>query len=121
MKSRKTEDSTENVVLDYDLDAPLEKVWRAITTPALRDHWLPEDMLADPQALSVVPNQEVCYKMRDNSPPFFESIVTFKVTSHIEGRTHLRIIHELTDINYETIMRMNSTVNDNHTAAMCAA
>lgn len=35
------------LVLEYSLDAPPEKVWRAVGIPALREQWLPNAVLAD--------------------------------------------------------------------------
>ncbi|MBF4190164.1 SRPBCC domain-containing protein, partial [Serratia ureilytica] len=31
----------ERLVLEYSLDAPPEKVWRALSEPELREQWLP--------------------------------------------------------------------------------
>ena len=36
----------DRIVQDYDLDAPPQKVWRAISIPELRAHWLPAADLA---------------------------------------------------------------------------
>lgn len=72
-----------DIELEYDFDEPPQKVWRAISIPEFRESWLPSDALADPEATSVTPGQEVRYRMRDNAPPFLESTVTFTVT-----RTH---------------------------------
>ncbi len=30
------------IELEYDLDEPPQKVWRAISIPAFREHWLPK-------------------------------------------------------------------------------
>ena len=35
--------------------------------------------------------------MRDDAPPFLESLVTFQIEPDGEGGTRLRIIHELAD------------------------
>ena len=43
------------LVLDYELDAPPEKVWRALSIPALRDQWLPGGDLADAEPLAATP------------------------------------------------------------------
>ncbi len=63
------------LVFESDLDAPPEKVWRAVTTPELREHWLPSGALTDPEPVAAMPGEEVSYRMRDNEPPFLESTV----------------------------------------------
>ncbi|CCD95895.1 conserved hypothetical protein, Bet v1-like superfamily [Bradyrhizobium sp. ORS 375] len=83
----------DSLVLDYDLDAPPEKVGRALSIPALRDSWLPDGDLAHDAPISATPGEEVSYRMRDDEPPFLESIVTFQLTPNAVGGTRLRIIH----------------------------
>ncbi|MGJ4888394.1 SRPBCC family protein [Bradyrhizobium sp. HKCCYLRH3099] len=85
----------QQLVLDYDLDAPPEKVWRALSIPALRDSWLPSGDLVQDAPISATPGEEVRYRMRDDEPPFLESIVTFQLTPNAVGGTRLRIIHGL--------------------------
>jgi uncharacterized protein YndB with AHSA1/START domain len=86
-----------NIVLEYDIDAPPEKIWRAVSIPDFREKWLPEKHLAEPDPLSCVPGEEVCYRMRDDSPPFLESIVKFQVRPNTDGGTRLRIQQDLVD------------------------
>ncbi|WP_257167958.1 SRPBCC domain-containing protein [Bradyrhizobium sp. SRS-191] len=85
----------DDLVLDYELDAPPEKVWRAISIPAFREAWLPSGDLADAAPISSTSGEEVRYRMRDDAPPYLESIVTFQVTPNADGGTRLRIIHGL--------------------------
>ncbi|RXT57001.1 polyketide cyclase [Bosea sp. Tri-44] len=92
MSESKTKDRTKQLVFAYQLDAPPEKVWRALSIPAFRERWLP----AEVEALSSVPGEEVRYRLRDEEPPFLESVVTFQLAPN-EGGTELRIIHSLTD------------------------
>lgn len=89
--------TTEDVVLEYKLDAPPEKVWRAISIPAFREKWLPDGALADAEPVSSASGDEIRYRMRDDEPPFLESVVTFQVRPNTEGGTRLRIIHRLID------------------------
>jgi uncharacterized protein YndB with AHSA1/START domain len=91
------EGPAKDLVLEYELDAPVEKVWRAISTPALRETWLPSVALADAEPLSSAPCEEIRYRMRDDEPPFLESVVTFQVRPNADGGTRLRIIHGLVD------------------------
>ena len=79
------------------IDAPPEKVWRAISIPAFREKWLPTDALADTEPISSAPGEEVRYRMRDDEPPHRESVVTFQVRPNALGGAKLRIIHERTD------------------------
>ncbi len=91
-------DQTRDLVFDYELDAPIEKVWRAISIPALREKWLPDVGLAAAEPLSSAPCEEIRYSLRDDEPPFLESVVTFQVTPNADGGTRLRIIHGLVDV-----------------------
>jgi uncharacterized protein YndB with AHSA1/START domain len=106
-------------VLAFDLDAPPEKVWRAVTVPALRERWLPDSALADPEPISTIAGVQVRYRMRDDEPPFLESIVTFEVRPNDSGGATLRIIHRLagTDDRRQALAAANS----NRRRLMCAA
>ncbi|WP_105405457.1 SRPBCC domain-containing protein [Neorhizobium sp. T7_12] len=103
----------------YDLDAPPEKVWRAISIAEFREKWLPKDMLADPESVSVTPGERVRYRLRDDTPPFLESFVTFTIAPNAAGGTSLRIIHELTGATVERLSR--SVANANSPPLMLAA
>jgi uncharacterized protein YndB with AHSA1/START domain len=97
MSDRKPAAPTEDLVLEYELDAPPEKVWRAISIPAFREKWLPTDALADAEPISSASGEEVRYRMRDDEPPYLESVVTFQVRPNALGGAKLRIIHEPAD------------------------
>ncbi|CAD5267143.1 MULTISPECIES: SRPBCC domain-containing protein [unclassified Bosea (in: a-proteobacteria)] len=92
MSESDIQDRAKQLVFEYQLDAPPEKVWRALSIPAFRERWLP----AEVEALSTVPGEEVRYRLREEEPPFLESVVTFQLAPN-EGGTELRIIHSLTD------------------------
>ncbi len=85
-------DRTKELVFEYQLDAPPEKVWRALSIPAFRERWLP----AEVEALSSVPVEEVRYRLKEEGLPLLESVVIFQLTPNAGG-TELRIIHQLTD------------------------
>jgi len=93
MSESDTQDRTKQLVFEYQLDAPPEKVWRALSIPAFRERWLP----AQVEAFSSVPGEELRYRLREEEPPFLESVVTFQLAPS-EGGTELRIIHSLTDV-----------------------
>ena len=82
-----------DLVLEFELDAPPEKVWRAISIPAFRDRWLPTEALVTAEPVSSVRDNEIRYSMREHEPPFLESVVTFQIRPGADGGTRLRIIH----------------------------
>lgn len=92
MSESDTQDRTKQLVFAYQLEAPPEKVWRALSIPAFRERWLP----AEVEAVSSIPGEEVRYRLKEEEPPFLESVVTFQLAPK-EGGTELRIIHSLTD------------------------
>lgn len=48
--NRQKPESPDAIELEYDLDEPPQKVWRAISIPAFRAIWLPAEALAEPEA-----------------------------------------------------------------------
>ncbi len=98
MSDAPTEEQDAGIEQIYELDAPPQKVWRAISLPQFREQWLPGTDLADPQAETVTPGAEVRYRMRDSAPPFLESTVTFRIAANADGGTSLRVIHRLVDV-----------------------
>lgn len=119
MKELEAEEQTADLTLEYELDAPPEKVWRAISLPAFRETWLPKRDLADAEPISSEPGEEVSYRMKDNAPPFLESIATFQVRPNADGGTTLRIIHELVD--ERLLQQPLKAANNNRPAMMRAA
>ncbi|MGY4305245.1 uncharacterized protein YndB with AHSA1/START domain [Bradyrhizobium sp. USDA 4369] len=119
MTDLKADQQGEALVLDYELDAPPEKVWRAISSPALRETWLPSGELADAAPVSSTPGEEVRYRMRDDEPPYLESIVTFQVMPNAVGGTTLRIIHGL--VVTAQMRRTSPAANSNQRCLMRAA
>ncbi|MGY8680796.1 hypothetical protein Q2941_23790 [Bradyrhizobium sp. UFLA05-153] len=87
-----------DLVLEYDFDAPPEKVWRAVTIPALRERWLPDADLVGAEPESSVAREEVRYRLRDSEAPFRESHVTFRIEPNEAGGTRFRIIQRSCDI-----------------------
>ena len=69
MNEMEADGKTKDLVLEFELDAPPEKVWRAISIPAFRDKWLPKGELADAEPVSWAPGEEIRYRMRDDEPP----------------------------------------------------
>ena len=119
MSDAEARPSGANLVLDYELDAPPEKVWRAISIPEFREHWLPEKHLADAAPISAEPGEEIRYRMREKEPPFLESIVTFQLAPNLRGGTRLRIVHYLSDA--RSARRTPQAANTNRRMLMRAA
>jgi uncharacterized protein YndB with AHSA1/START domain len=119
MSETETDTKTKDLVFEYELDAPPEKVWRAISIPAFRDKWLPQEALVGAEPVSSVPGKEVRYGMREDEAPFLESVVTFQVEPNGEGRTRLRIIHGL--VSARRAPRTPEAANSNWTCLMRAA
>lgn len=119
MNEGKARERKDGIELEFDLDEPPQKVWRAISIPEFRENWLPKEALADPNAIPVTPGREVRYKVRDDSPPFLESTVTFTITPNATGGTRLRIVHELTDTRFDGVAR--AAANSNSPPLMLAA
>jgi hypothetical protein len=94
----KPDGPNEALVLEFDFDAPPEKVWRAVTIPALRERWLPDCDLAGAEPESSIPGEEVRYRLRDSEPPFRESHVIFRIEPNVSGGTRFRIIQQARDI-----------------------
>ena len=111
MKDGKIETQEEIIDLQFELDEPPQKVWRAITQPEFRQNWLPDEALAAPDATALTPGEAVSYRMRDNTPPFLESTVTFRVFPNAAGGTSLRIIHELDDVRLVKMPRAAANTN----------
>lgn len=97
MNDAEAEEQTTDLIFEYELDAPVHKVWRAISHPTFREKWLPNAVLADAEPVSSTPGEEICYRMRDDAPPFLESMVTFRISPNADGGVRLRIIHRLVD------------------------
>lgn len=110
---------TEDLVFEYELDAPPEQVWRAISLPGFRNKWLPREDLADPDPISTAPGEEIRYAMRDGEPPFLESMVTFQVRPGTAGGSILRVVHGLTD--KRLVPRKLPAANNNGPLMMLAA
>lgn len=121
MNEEKTKEQDGGVELEFDLGDPPQKVWRAISIPEFRERWLPREALADPDAITVTPGQEVRYRLRDHSPPFLESTVTFTITPNATGGTCLRIVHELTDARFDRMARAAANSNSPPPILMLAA
>ncbi len=119
MSEPKPDAEEHGIALDYELDEPPQKVWRALNTPALRDVWLPDSALADPDAIPVTPGEALQYRLRESTPPFLESLVTFRIAPNGTGGTRLQIVHAPPDLRFAR--RVQAATNSNHPPLMRAA
>lgn len=119
MNDRTSNRPAPDLVCEYELDAPTEKVWRAISIPAFRERWLPGGDLADAAPVSIIPGEEIRYRMRDDAPPYLESLVAFQLRPNADGGTTLRIVHGLDDARLAP--HGPQAVNDNGLSLMRAA
>jgi uncharacterized protein YndB with AHSA1/START domain len=113
------EGSMHELVFDYALDAPPERVWRALRIPALRAAWLPDGALDGAEPLSETPGEEVRYRLREGTPPYLESVVTLRVRPDGVGGSVLTIHHRLSDPRAAAPTR--PAINDNYLILMRAA
>ena len=113
------QEQTDQLVFDYELDAPPKKVWRALSIAEFREKWLPKAALADAEPVRSVPGEEIGYRMRDDEPPFLHSIVTFQLRPNADGGTHLKIIHRLADLRAQR--ELPRAANNNGRCLMRAA
>ncbi|HEY5289623.1 MAG TPA: SRPBCC domain-containing protein [Caulobacteraceae bacterium] len=85
-------DADAGVTFECDLDAPPEKVWRALAEPALRAAWLGETEERACEAIELAPEAgRVTLRWRLDQPA---SLVTFEIDETVSGGTHLTITHE---------------------------
>ncbi len=106
------------LVLEYDLDAPPSRVWRALSIPEFREQWLPDGALAGAGPVSSAGDGEIRYRVRDDEPPFLESTVTFRVRPNESGGSTLRIIHAPPDAR---LVAVAPAANDDAAVLMRAA
>jgi uncharacterized protein YndB with AHSA1/START domain len=119
MSDTETEKQAQILAFEYELDAPPEKVWRAISIPGFRDKWLPKEDLAGADPVSTAPGEEISYAIRDGEPPFLESVVTFQVRPGADGGSIFRVVHGLTDA--RVVPRKVPAANNNGPRMMLAA
>jgi uncharacterized protein YndB with AHSA1/START domain len=86
----------ESLVYEFDLEAPIDKVWHALTNPQLVTRWMlpaPSEPAAEVelQIATCRPPHSVTYRWRAEDEP--ESLVTFELRS-VAGGTHLRLTHQ---------------------------
>lgn len=88
---------TDALVIECSLDAPPEKVWRALTIPEYLSRWLKP---ADDIELAVVTaeeNKSLTYRWREAGQGAVtdaeDSLVTFELTPNDDGGTWFKLTH----------------------------
>src|SRR5690606_33664116 len=85
------------LVFECALDAPPEKVWRALTVPEYLERWLKPEQALDLTVLTAEKNKSLTYRWREAGQGVVagmeDSIVTFELTPTHGGGTWFRLTH----------------------------
>lgn len=111
------EASEDEVVVECDLDAEPEKVWRALTVPALVEQWLgvqPAGADRDGgsagtryEIVEAEPFSRLRYAWRDPETTEPDTIVTFDLAPLPGGRTAFRLTHGVMPADRAPLMASN--------------
>lgn len=85
------------LVFECALDAPPEKVWRALTIPEYLERWLKPDGDLDLAVVTAEENKSLTYRWRDAGQGAIagmeDSLVTFELTPTTDGGTWFKLTH----------------------------
>ena len=85
------------LVFECALDAPPEKVWRALTIPEYLERWLKPAQDIDLAVVTSEENRSLTYRWREAGQGAVtgleESLVTFELTPTSAGGTWFRLTH----------------------------
>lgn len=88
---------TDELVFECALDAPPEKVWRALTIPEYLARWLKPRQDLDLAIVTAEENKSLTYRWREAGQGATgdaeDSLVTFELTPTDDGRTWFRLTH----------------------------
>ena len=88
---------TQATVFECVLEAPPEKVWRALTIPAYLDQWLKPRAAEELDVVTSDENRSLTYRWRDSGQGAVvgaeDSLITFELTPTEEGGTRFRLTH----------------------------
>ena len=88
---------TQATVFECVLDAPPEKVWRALTIPAYLDRWLQPRAAEQLDVVTSDENKSLTYRWRESGQGAAvgaeDSLVTFELTPTHDGGTWFRLTH----------------------------
>jgi uncharacterized protein YndB with AHSA1/START domain len=90
-------DETQTLVFETTLDAPPEKVWRALTIPEYLERWLQPPADAEISVVASDENRSLTYRWREPGEGIAaapeESLVTFEIAPREDGGTWFRLTH----------------------------
>lgn len=85
------------LVFECALDAPPEKVWRALTIPEYLERWLKPAQQLDLAVVTAEENRSLTYRWREAGQGAIagmeDSLVTFELTPTDAGGTWFRLTH----------------------------
>ncbi|KRA45608.1 SRPBCC family protein [Devosia sp. Root635] len=88
---------TDALVFECALDAPPEKVWRALTIPQYLERWLRPAQEIDLAVVTSEENKSLTYRWREAGEGAVmgmeDSLVTFELTPTSDGGTWFRLTH----------------------------
>ncbi|MDB5481221.1 MAG: ATPase [Caulobacteraceae bacterium] len=130
-------DEANAVVVETDIEAPPERVWRALSEPALAVAWLaPGQMSAEPgerftlddegrkidcEVLEAEPARRLRLGWRDGDGGL-ASEVSFVLTPTPAGGTHLRVVHGPVVVSLASVrLRRHRPMSSFHTSLRLAA
>jgi len=90
--SEPSRDGDDAIVVESELDAPPETVWRALTEPALVEAWLPPDGRSERRVLEARPPERL--RLGWSVPGALDSEVTFELEPLPRQCTLLRVVHD---------------------------
>jgi|SRR5215217_812537 len=90
-------ETTDTLVFETELDAPPEKVWRALSIPEYLERWLQPPADAELSVVASDENRSLTYRWREPGEGAAvapeESLVTFEISPNDEGGTRFRLTH----------------------------
>jgi uncharacterized protein YndB with AHSA1/START domain len=90
-------DDADTLVFETALDAPPEKVWRALSIPEYLERWLQPPADAEISVVASDENRSLTYRWREPGEGVAaepeESLVTFEISPREDGGTWFRLTH----------------------------
>ena len=88
---------TDALTFECALDAPPEKVWRALTVPEYLERWLKPAQAVELAVVTSEENKSLTYRWREAGQGAVmgmeDSLVTFELTPTSDGGTWFRLTH----------------------------
>lgn len=91
-------DDADTLVFETALDAPPEKVWRALSIPEYLERWLQPPADAEISVVASDENRSLTYRWREAGQGAIvgmeDSLVTFELRPTTDGGTWFKLTHE---------------------------